>query len=854
MGAKLSSLEVQYGEIFEQSPLFSPHVRYAFEVLETLGEGGMGTVYRVWDKRIGREAAMKRVKADQDSDALSVRFLREAKTTAILDHPAIPSIYEIGRTSDGQLYMLMPVIRGQTLQQAIHSEMSQRQLLELFVKVCDALAYVHAKGFIHRDLKPENIMIGQYGEVFIMDWGLVKNLNDQHPDLVETVQSPLAPMEQADEKLTQAGHFLGTPGYASPEQIDGATLDESSDIFSMGCVLTELLTSEVAVSGDQIMAKISKTLKDGAHRPRAIDPQIDAELDWIADQALQFLPEQRTGSASEMAAQLRAYLAREDVPGYPYSLWQRSQRRLARHQGLVMALSLLAMLVLTGLGVALDLDRRRQKLELELKLRDDMRRDVAEQLERMKRVQRSLRQARLLAERGASVAGVRSKIEDCLKLGGRSKEHLLECADIYIAGGFSAEARRLLNEAVRQHPPCYSGRFALYGLDSKEMGLIVESPQFVKIVEESIKDGVENEFTWFARAGTCFRNKDYQGALHAFNKVEDYTSRFAPLYAARGGVWALVKNYRKALDDYNQAIQLAPGFVMAYVNRATVWRLKKDYDRALLDLNKAATLEPENVQVLMARARTWKLKGNDAKALEDYAEVIRIDPKQAAAYAQRSAIYKTQEDYDKAISDCRSALKLNRKDWDSYYRYGLLLKIKKRYDLAIKSFTRCLQGQPQAYRAYVFRAVCHENLGDLKRALADYNKALEINPGYGKAFHNRGSVHLQNKNYQAAVKDYSKALKLIPDSSGTYLLRAQAYVQIKAFSRAVKDFSVVLSHAPKYVDAYYGRAICYLALKLDMQALKDFQTVLRLSPKHRQIDRVKAHIKALKQRFSKNKP
>ncbi|MDF1660920.1 MAG: serine/threonine-protein kinase, partial [Planctomycetota bacterium] len=319
------SLEASFQSIFHESPLLSPHARIAFETLEELGKGGMGTVYAVRDRRLDREAALKLLSHSTGDYVARTRFLREAKITAKLDHPSIPPVYETGLTPDGQLYMLMKRIRGKTLKDCIvdcHEDgiLGIDDLIAVLVRVSEAIAYAHQNGIVHRDLKPENIMVGEFGEVLVIDWGIAKDLHSlevsSNKDLFRD-SCPVSAEDLAGAGMTVSGTLIGTPGYMSPEQIEGELVDTRVDVFALGANLVEILTGEKAVSGNSALEKIAATISGSVNLPIDLDPGISRELNWIASSALQIEKYSQTERAEDFVSQLKAHLAGRPIPGYP---------------------------------------------------------------------------------------------------------------------------------------------------------------------------------------------------------------------------------------------------------------------------------------------------------------------------------------------------------------------------------------------------------------------------------------------------------------------------------------------------------------------------------------------------------
>jgi serine/threonine-protein kinase len=284
----------------------------------TLGEGGMGSVRLCRDLRIGREVALKVVRQRHRSTARKLRFLREAQVQGQLEHPSIVPVYDLGTDLEGQLYLAMKRVRGRSLTDILenlragHQEtttaFTRHRLLGAFADICLAVDYAHTKGVIHRDLKPDNIMFGDFGEVYLLDWGLahVSGEPDIEPDgSVAGAGSGSGPVNSAESSLT------GTLGYMSPEQARRQPVDARSDVYALGTILFEILTLVPYVdrSGDPLSVLVRTTRGHGG-RPsmRAPDRQIAPELDSISARATQLRPEDRFASVRELHDAVVRYL------------------------------------------------------------------------------------------------------------------------------------------------------------------------------------------------------------------------------------------------------------------------------------------------------------------------------------------------------------------------------------------------------------------------------------------------------------------------------------------------------------------------------------------------------------------
>ncbi len=257
-----------------------------YKILEKLGEGGMGIVYKAHDTRLERDVALKFLPANLSaSGEEQARFLQEAKAAGTLDHPNICTIYSI-EEHEGQIFIAMQYIDGQLLRDRIKG-MSQKQAIEIGIQIADGLAAAHEKGIVHRDIKPDNIMVRKDGIVQIMDFGLAKL--------------------RGVTRLTKEGSTVGTAGYMSPEQVQGLDADHRSDIFSLGCVLYELLTGSQPFKGVHETAIMYEVVNVDVAPPSSLTPSIEPELDRIVLECLQKEPDERCQSAKEVSRDLKRY-------------------------------------------------------------------------------------------------------------------------------------------------------------------------------------------------------------------------------------------------------------------------------------------------------------------------------------------------------------------------------------------------------------------------------------------------------------------------------------------------------------------------------------------------------------------
>jgi hypothetical protein len=284
-----------------------------------IGEGGMGEVRQCGDRRIGRDVAMKTVRAGHGSRSdLVARFLREACVQGQLEHPAIVPVYDLGRDPDGRLYFTMKRIHGVTFEHIVDSlrggdvdaarQYTRRKLLTAFASVCQAVHFAHSRGVVHRDLKPGNVMLGDFGEVYVLDWGLAKVARAEDP--VAPRDAPSIASGSDPGAQTLQGAMMGTPGYMAPEQVRGEEVDARADVYALGAMLFELLARQPLHKLSSLEAAFASTLTGADARPSARAPALDVppELDAICVRATALAPGERYASARELVDALEGYL------------------------------------------------------------------------------------------------------------------------------------------------------------------------------------------------------------------------------------------------------------------------------------------------------------------------------------------------------------------------------------------------------------------------------------------------------------------------------------------------------------------------------------------------------------------
>jgi serine/threonine-protein kinase len=285
-------------------PARSPDPRYSLRQL--LGKGGMGEVWLAHDERVDRDIAIKLMRAGANNADQVARFLREARVQGRLEHPSIVPVHDLASDEAEAPFFAMKRLAGTTLADVLASgdatKWPRRTVLQRFVDVCLAVEFANQRGVVHRDLKPANIMLGDFGEAYVLDWGIARLTGDSEaPGAIRQTDLPNSSASQQ----TAAGAMLGTPGYMSPEQMRGGDIDPRTDVYALGCILFEILTGTPANPRD---TAIEHTLSTLEHRPSTRASEIPPELDDTCARATAADRASRLGSVRELADRVQRFL------------------------------------------------------------------------------------------------------------------------------------------------------------------------------------------------------------------------------------------------------------------------------------------------------------------------------------------------------------------------------------------------------------------------------------------------------------------------------------------------------------------------------------------------------------------
>ena len=868
-------------------PLFAPHVNSVLKRGRVLGSGGAGVVYRVEDARLGRHAALKVLHPDRADGPRIARFLREARVTARLDHPSIPPVYEAGVTEDGEHYLLMKLIEGRTLGDHIkdlHSTdftrshegtRSLRDLIEMLVRVSESVAFAHSQGIVHRDLKPENVMIGRFGEVLVMDWGLARDLEaapgeSEDDELLATEGLTLSQEERAQAGLTQTGALLGTLGYIPPEQAAGQPVDQQADVFALGAILFEILTGRPPVQESRAVDALVATITAEGFSPDEIRADIPPGLCAIARAALESDREQRTKRVELFLEDLKSWLVGDPISVYRPTGVEALQKHIERHPVMVLGVTMTALLLSLGATFVsrawlaeerAELARREKELveagalrrEREKKRFEELARTSVADKTKAEQEARRLRQsgeafsaAEGAARRGLEPESLQVELDRALELGGRTPANLIRAARIHDLAGADDQARALLEEVIKSAPPAWEALFLLHGLESTDTDkpLEVATPALETLDRVARQSEVRNEFTRYARATMLLAAGKLERALAEFSSlIKDYEG-LARAHFGRAVVRCRSGQDKAALTDLDQALRLDPRLLKA--RRLRAWKLREAgrFDAALADLDAlverelgAATIQRERGALLEQLGRVDEAlvayqagvkdgegigaldrisvihsrAGRVREALEAIDEAIRRVPDKVDLRVRRAALLVRCGEPHKARAELAELLRRDPDQPDVLDTLGLVYMRLRRDEDALSCFNKALEADPKRRSYRENRARILLRLGRCEEALEDYNRLAGDSPA---AFAKRRAECALRLRRPAEVRRIAAAVRESGAAvpDGLLFFEGTSYLMEDKPEPALAIYQDILTRRPEHPETLKNAAICLESL------------------------------------------
>ncbi len=746
-----------------------------YRVLEKLGAGGMGVVYKAEDIRLGRMVALKFLPENSAVDAHALeRFKREARTASALDHPNICTIYEIDEDK-GRPFIAMQLLEGQTLRDRIGDQpVPLPILLDWGLQIADALQAAHAKGIMHRDIKPANIFITTRDQAKILDFGLAKLTL---PDLASSSSSPTMSMSA---QLTHTGAAIGTVAYMSPEQARGEPLDVRTDIFSFGVLLYEMATGKQAFSGPTWAVTVHAILGQAPLSLNESMPGLPHRLQEIIDKALVKNRELRYQSAAEIHADL-LQLKRDVDAGKNLksarvaAVW--SPKRKLR-LGATAAI-LLAIVVVGAFAPRL------------------MRRFAA-----TARGSALLQPASLVPEKKSIAIMPLAAIADDPKLTAFGKGLLEDVAaklsqlsanhDLEIISPRALEDKKIatladakkefganlgLTVSLKQDGDLMRAAYNLIdtSTDKNLAGDAITAPvSDLFTIEDKLTSGVADALHINLRT----EERQALGA-HSTTLPEAYQ------YFVQGVGYLRLRAQREALTSaetvFKQALKIDPNYGPAEAGLGeTYWYLydttkqKRWIEPAQQACSKAIDLGNAGAEGHMCLGTIENGTGEFEKAAEQFQQAVQLDPVNDDAYVKLAKAYQNLNQLDKAEETYKRRISLRPEYWRGYSALGTFYFAQAEYDKAQAMFEKSVSLKPDSYKDYsnLGAVLLYEGRNeDATRAL---EKSIGIRPSY-MAYENLGAAYLGLRKFDQAARNTQEALKLNDSDYQTWGNLGDAY-------------------------------------------------------------------------------
>jgi tetratricopeptide (TPR) repeat protein len=708
-----------------------------------MARGGMGVIYRATDTALGREVAVKVLQEKYAPySGAALRFADEARITGQLQHPGIPPVHDLGILPDGRPFLAMKLIKGQTLGEllAARSDVSAERgrFVAVFEAVCQALAYAHAHGVIHRDLKPANVMVGAFGEVQVMDWGLAKVLGArpaETSDPLATISgTEVRSLRDSDDVLTQTGSVLGTPAFMPPEQAIGAIdqIDAQSDVFGLGGVLAAILTGRPPFQADT--AEKSRQLaaqgKVQECFARLDGCGADPELVALAKSCLGPEKADRPADAGEVARAVAALRAaaderarkaeRDRIQAEARAAEQRKRRRL-----LLVASGIIVLVLLVGLSVSLWQMRRALRAETAANTNAEKAKRIAklalEEGEAKTRALAAEQQARQQA-----FAALRSMTDEVVE------RKLAQGAVL------TADDRAFLRGVIGQ----FDAFAAIKGDDADSRAVRAEGRYRVGTMRQRLGELQEAE-------------QDFDQALRIQKQLAaefpfrpEFGWELALIHTGRGNVLNATGRLKEAEQDFDQALRIGKQLAAKFPSRSEFrWELAGSYSN---------------------RGLLLRAMGRPKEAEQDYTEALRIQKQLAADFSSRPEFH---EDLAASHNNRGNLLRATGRLKEAEQDYTEALCIQKQL---AANFPARFEFRQELARSHINRGTVLQDAGRLKEAEQDYTEALriqkqlaanfparlEFRQELARSLNNRGALLAETGRPKVAEQEYDQALRI----------------------------------------------------------------------------------------------
>jgi len=735
--------------------------RYRIESI--LGQGGMGRVYKAYDKQLDRIVAIKVVRQGMmGSDEALKRFKQELLLASKVSHKNILRIHDMGEVGDVK-FISMAYVEGPDLHQILHeaTKLPFERALNFSRQLADALSAAHAEGVVHRDLKPQNILVGKGDQLFVSDFGLAKSFEDD------------------STSMTRTGAFLGTPRYMSPEQVEGNPADQRSDIYAYGLILYEMVTGDVPFTGETTLKLMYQRIQQTPKSPKLVNPSLP---DWYAGVVMKCLekdPATRYQTAAEVLADLQgqsssAVIPRAatrtvqfQVPGFAQKRWVWAVAGVLVLAILAFAIPQVRNLILgkkaggaaSSVSGIPSLDQGRFVAILPFRVLGDEKAlgYVADGLN-------EALSAKLFQLQGLHLAS-NAAVEKVSDKDPTEKIARSLGSNLIVTGMVQGSADNMR---------------IIVNLDDVTSGKRTWSQEFSGVPKDllTIEDQISTQLVT-ALAVNPSNEELARTAERPTDNEQAYDLYLRGNQAMKGP--DTVKAAQTAVDYFQQSIKQDPSFALAYTGLADasllMYRTNKDSfwsEKAVAAAQKAAGLKASLPEVHFSLGNAYIKTGKTAQAIAELKRGIELAPNSEEGYIRLGGAYLDSGQLDAAINAYKKAIGINPYYWGSHMDLGDAYFSQGDNSKALAEFQRVTELEPDNAEGWNDVAIAYNRLGQYEQCIPAFQKSIDLHPAWD-AYSNLSSVYFTLHRYQEAVQAAEKAVELSPNQQVAVGNLADAY-------------------------------------------------------------------------------